>query len=85
MVGHAANSAITASYWDVTASGQTASGGGAGHTTQELQTPSAYTGLYAMWNVDVDGHPGADDPWDFGTNSQYPILQSDCQCQADQR
>ena len=85
LIGHAAHSAITASYWDVTASGQAASGGGAGHTTQELQTPTAYAGLYAAWNVDVDGHPGADDPWAFGTNSQYPVLQSDCQCQADQR
>ena len=86
LIGEALNSAvITASYWDVTASGQATSRGGAGHTTQELQTPAAYAGLYATWNVDVDGHPGADDPWAFGTNSQYPVLQSDCQCQADQR
>ena len=86
LVGDAPNSpVITASYWDVTASGQATSRGGAGHTTQELQTPTAYAGLYAAWNVDVDGHPGADDPWAFGTNSQYPVLRYGCLCQEEQR
>ena len=81
LAGAASSSAaIAASYWDVTASGQAASRGGAGHTTQELQAPTAYAGLYAAWNVDVDGHPGADDPWAFGTNSQYPVLRYDCLC-----
>ena len=86
LVGDAPNSpVITASYWDVTASGQTASRGGAGHTTQELQAPTAYAGLYAVWNMDVDGHSGADDPWTFGTNRQYPVLRYDCLCPAAQR
>ena len=81
LVGDALDSpVITASYWDVTASGQATSSGGAGHTTQELQTPTAYAGLYATWNVDMDSHPGADDPWAFGTNSQYPVLGYDCLC-----
>ena len=85
LVGDAGSPVITASYWDITASGQATSRGGAGHTTQELQTPTAYAGLYAMWNVDVDGHPGADDPWAFGTNSQYPVLRYDCLCSEEQR
>ena len=86
LVGTAtAPSAITASYWDTTASGQTASRGGTGQTTQALQAPTAYAGLYAAWNVDVDGRAGADAPWDFGTASQYPVLQYDCLCSVDQQ
>ena len=86
LVGAAtATSAITASYWDTTASGQTASRGGTGQTTQALQAPTAYAGLYAAWNVDVDGRAGTDAPWDFGTASQYPVLQYDCLCSVDQQ
>ncbi len=67
----------TASYWDTTTSGQSASAGGVGHTTGELQTPTGYRGIYANWNVDIDGDGSADDPWHFGTASQYPVLQVD--------
>ena len=44
--------------------------------------------IYATWNIDVDdgrpigvddgtmpGDAAADDPWDFGTDSQYPVLR----------
>ena len=31
--------------------------------------------IYVNWNVDTDGRTGGDDPWDFGTSSQYPILK----------
>ena len=48
-----------------------------GRTTAELQTPTAYAGIYAGWNVDVDNVSGADDPWDFGTATQYPALRVD--------
>ena len=61
-----------------------------GKTTTELQTPTAYADIYANWNIDVDngqpigvddgtaaGDPGVDDPWDFGTDSEYPALQVD--------
>ena len=69
---------VTNSYWD-TIVGPTHSGGGAGRTTTQLQTPQAYgtgsTDIYRNWNVNVDGAGGNDDPWDFGTASQYPILQ----------
>ena len=48
----------------------------------QLQEPTGYTGtIYANWNSDVDGDPttgdadGNDDPWDFGTSSQYPVLK----------
>ena len=49
-------------------------------TTEQLQSPTAYgddDDIYANWNVDVDGDGNADDPWDFGTNQQYPALKID--------
>ena len=52
-----------------------------GKTTAELQKPTDYTGIYAAWNVDLDGSPFSsgevDDPWDFGTSTQYPVLSVD--------
>ena len=66
---------VSDSYWDIQASGQTSSDGGIGKTTQELQSPTGYTGIYSEWNVDVDGDGSVDDPWDFGTSSQYPVLK----------
>ena len=48
---------------------------GTGKTTAELQAPTAYTGIYANWNVDLDGDGSPDDPWDFGTSSDYPKLK----------
>ena len=55
--------------------------GVAGLTTAQLQGPTDYSGIYASWNVDVDGSPASiaepDDPWDFGTATQYPVLSVD--------
>ena len=64
-----------------------------GKTTTDLQTPTAYgtaMEIYANWNVDVDdgqpigvddgtaaGDSDTDNPWDFGTSSQYPALRVD--------
>ena len=61
-----------------------------GKTTTELQTPTAYADIYANWDIDVDngqpigvedgtatGDAAADDPWNFGTDMQYPALQVD--------
>ena len=73
----------SASYWDSATSGCT-SGGTAGcttsaagttQTTSALQTPVGYTGIYAAYNANIDGVTGADDPWYFGTTSQYPVLK----------
>ncbi len=66
---------ITASYWDTMTSGRAWSAGGAGRKTFELRSPTTYTGIYAAWNVDVDGDGAADAPWDFGTSTQYPVLR----------
>ena len=55
--------------------------GAGGKTTAELQAPTDYTGIYETWNVELgdspfgDGEP--DDPWDFGTTTQYPALSLD--------
>ena len=76
--GGSSASGVTDSYWDNSSSGtnQASSyGGGEGKTTAELQSITGYTGIYANWNVDVDGATGNDDPWHFGTASQYPTLK----------
>ena len=44
-------------------------------TTTPLQSPAGYAGLYANWNVDIDGDSRPDDPWDFGGTSTYPVLK----------
>ena len=75
LVGYDEGGTITASYWDTQASGQAGSYGGVGKTTAELQSPAGYTGIYAEWNLDLDGDNTADDPWDFGDSRQYPALK----------
>ena len=69
---------ITASYWDTNVTGiadDSDTNMPEGKTTSELQTGSPYAGIYADWNVNVDGQTGNDDPWDFGTWMQYPMLK----------
>ncbi len=72
---------VTDSYWDTTTSGQGTSAGGVGKTTSALQSPTqadGYAGIYANWNIDMDGDSNTDDdPWDFGTASQYPALKAE--------
>ena len=63
------------SYWDMSTSGQTT--GTTGQTTAQLQSPTDYSGMYADWNVDLDGGGTADDPWDFGLSDEYPVLAVD--------
>ena len=75
------NGSISSSYWDTQTSRRNrgvlhGSGSGVeGKKTFELRSPTAYAGIYAAWNVDVDGVTGNDNPWDFGTETQYPVLQ----------
>ena len=75
LVGYDEGGEITASYWDTQTTGQVGSYGGVGKTTAELQLPAGYTGIYAEWNLDLDGDNIADDPWDFGNSHQYPVLK----------
>ena len=65
------------SYWDTAASGISTSAGGEGYETGELQAPLGYSGIYADWNTDTDGDGVPDDPWDFGTTTEYPVLSMD--------
>ena len=54
------------------------SGQGGGYTGSQLKQPTDYSGIYADWNVDIDGDTMTDDdPWDFGTRRQYPALKVD--------
>ena len=87
LVGKVENtsSSIANSYCDTTATGQPncigATGTGVsvtstGYPTAEMQTPTAYTGIYATWDDhDLDGDTNADAPWDFGADDQYPVLK----------
>ena len=68
---------VTAGYWDTDTSGRPAGSAGWGRPTSALQAPSDYAGLYAAWNVDVDGDGAVDEPWHFGTDAQYPALSLD--------
>ena len=62
------NGTITASYWDTDTSGHTTGNHGEGKTTTALQTPTTDSGIYTNWDADQ---------WDFGTDSQYPVLKVD--------
>ena len=91
LVGVARTSGIYDSYFDANTSGLTAGLGYSAfglkieaNTTDELQSPTDYTGIYADWNLDLDNidldgdqSTGVDDFWDFGTSSQYPALKAD--------
>ena len=75
LVGSNNGGSATASYWDTETSGRSSSELGTGQTTTALQTPTGYSGIYSAWNANLDGVTGNDDPWDFGTSSQYPALR----------
>ena len=75
LVGSNNGGSATASYWDNETSGRSSSALGTGQTTSALQTPTGYSGIYSAWNVNLDGVTGNDNPWDFGTSSQYPALR----------
>ena len=75
LIGKIDETTITNSYWNTETTGQSTSAGGTGKTTNQLQSPTGYAGIYANWNVNLDGVAGNDDPWDFGASSQYPTLK----------
>ena len=74
MIG-SAQSGVSHSYWDRESSGISSSSGGTSQTTSALRSETDYNGIYANWNVDVDGRPGNDAPWTFGAADQYPVLK----------
>ena len=74
---NASGGGVTDSFWDSDTSGRTTGFSGQAKTTAELQLPTAASGIYSAWNLDLDGDSMNDDPWDFGTSSQYPVLSVD--------
>ncbi len=48
-----------------------------GRMDSQLRSPTGYTGIYSDWNLNIDDKSGADDPWDFGANYNYPVLKTD--------
>ena len=77
LVGESEGGRVSASYWDTSTSGRTTSALGTARATAQLQSPTSYSGIFGSWNVDLDGDSMNDDPWDFGTSSQYPVLSVD--------
>ena len=75
LVGRFGSREISVSYWDRTTSGQSTGDGGVGRSTGTLQAPAGYSGIYADWNVDLDGDGMEDDPWHFGMTDEYPVLK----------
>ncbi len=81
---------VIASYWDNEITGQpTSVGGGMGLTTNALQSPTTFTGIYADWDnfwcdprtgevredSTTDGLGAPFVPvWDLGETGQYPVL-----------
>ena len=75
------NAGVQNTYWDSDRIGVANAGGsansapsGEAKTTAELQKHDGYTGIYSAWNVNLDGQPGGDDPWDFRLG-HYPVLK----------
>ena len=78
--------AIINSYCDQNATGQPDCIGAqsgtlmaAAYTTAQLQTPTVYAGIYRNWNLDLDSNDRPDYPWNFGTTTTYPTLNSPAQ------
>ena len=86
------SSRITASYCDTTTttacignyggSASAATADAEGHSSAHLKTPTGYTGIYATWNLDLDGDTYPDYLWDFGEATDYPGLYPPTQRQA---
>ena len=76
LVGDNERGTVTNSYWDTRTSGQGSGSPGSGRTTSQLQSPTSYSGIYGSWNVDIDEDNTNDNPWNFGTSSQYPALRA---------
>ena len=79
LIGDRTTGTVLNSYYNSDTLGATGcdSGHGTGTTTVVLQKHIAYgTGpnaIYIDWNLDFDNDTNRDDPWDFGTSSQYPV------------
>jgi len=78
LVGLNDEGAVTASFWDVNTSGQTASAGGTGLPTEQMQTESTFT--YAGWDFVCEMENGTDEIWMINEGVDYPKLVWDVGC-----
>ena len=89
LVGYRGSGVVTDSYFDYEVSNRLAIDFYSS-TTSALQSRTSYTGIYLDWDVDVDdgldigvqdgktiGDNSSDDPWEFGSSSDYPLLSVD--------
>ena len=65
------------SYGSGATTGRATSYGATVKTARDLKRPTSYTGLFAAWNADVTGDDNPDNPWDFGTPRNFPLLRVD--------
>ena len=63
---------ITASFWDMEASGRVSSSGGIGKTTAEMQTVSTF--LDAGWDFIDETEDGTENIWWILEGQDYPRL-----------
>jgi hypothetical protein len=63
---------VTSCFWDVEASGQTESAGGAGLTAAEMMTAATF--LEAGWDFIDETENGTDDIWWIPDSQDYPRL-----------
>ena len=46
------------------------------HPYATMVSTDEYTGIYANWNTDEDGDGDPDDVWDFGDETELPVLKA---------
>ena len=52
--------------------------GATGLTSAQLQRSHTDADIFSTWNAEVQADPEAgEEPWDFGTDSEYPVLRAD--------
>jgi hypothetical protein len=72
LVGNNLNREIISCFWDIDASGRTASRGGEGKTTAEMQTAGTF--LRAGWDFVDESVNGIYDIWNISEGQDYPRL-----------
>ena len=70
--GHDSSSTVLSCFWDVTTSGQTASLGGTGLTTDRMQVPQTF--LDAGWDFLGERQNGTCEFWQMPAEGGYPVL-----------
>jgi hypothetical protein len=75
LVGRNYQGAVSNSFWDIQASGQSTSAGGTGSTTDEMRDIATFTG--ATWNIIAVAGTNERDPsyvWNIVEDENYPFL-----------